>query len=130
MVKRKTFSKSVRNAVWVNNCGEVFSNKCYLHFCVRKITVHDFECGHIISHANGGSDHMSNLLPICTTCNRSMGTKSIYEYNESVQLKGKTPQPIKEGIKKYWKQGKEDSDEEDYIELCEYDGRKGCCRIC
>lgn len=29
--------------------------------------------GHIVSHANGGSSSIANLLPICARCNSAMG---------------------------------------------------------
>jgi 5-methylcytosine-specific restriction endonuclease McrA len=37
-------------------------------------------CGHIISEFNGGELKLDNLMPICNSCNSSMGTKNMNEY--------------------------------------------------
>ena len=42
-----------------------------------------FHCGHIQSEANGGSINIENLLPICRTCNTSMGTAHMDDYVKS-----------------------------------------------
>ena len=42
--------------------------------------VTNFEAGHIISHAKGGEDNIDNLLPICSLCNKSMGTENLIDY--------------------------------------------------
>ena len=68
--KRKPFPHAVKVAVWTKHCGEVYNHKCMIHFCPRMMTAHDFECGHIIAHANGGSDCLSNLVPICKTSSK------------------------------------------------------------
>jgi len=41
-----------------------------------------FHCGHIVSHANGGSMHIDNLRPICASCNLSMGTQNMNEFRQ------------------------------------------------
>ena len=99
--KRKTFPKQVKFAVWENNCGKVYSHKCHIHYCSIIMTVKDFECGHIVAHAKGGRDTLSNLLPICNKCNKSMGTMSIPEYNGKLDIAGNTPAPIKQQINDY-----------------------------
>jgi 5-methylcytosine-specific restriction endonuclease McrA len=40
----------------------------------------DFEVGHILAVSNGGNDEISNLRPICSVCNKSMGSKNMREY--------------------------------------------------
>ncbi len=45
------------------------------HFCKKHvIQVTNFECGHIISRYNGGPYEENNLYPICSVCNKSIGT--------------------------------------------------------
>jgi hypothetical protein len=39
-----------------------------------------FETGHIVSFKNGGSDELTNLRPVCSTCNKSMGIMNMDEY--------------------------------------------------
>jgi len=34
-----------------------------------------FHTGHIVAVADGGSNHIDNLEPICSSCNYSMGTQ-------------------------------------------------------
>jgi 5-methylcytosine-specific restriction endonuclease McrA len=69
-----------RSIVWKNTFGmEIGEAKC---FCCRDtlITQLDFQAGHIISEKKGGSIHAENLRPICSDCNKSMGTKSMYDF--------------------------------------------------
>jgi hypothetical protein len=58
---------------------DVLKHKC---LCCRTlwITRDDFHVGHIISRADGGSDDITNLRPICKTCNLGMKTKNMKEY--------------------------------------------------
>jgi len=77
--KRKTINKDLREKVWLRYMKNKTEGKCY---CCRIKPIHftDFEVGHNISKANGGSDNILNLRPICRSCNRGMGTKSIEWY--------------------------------------------------
>ena len=53
--------------------------KCY---CCKTSLINplNFAIGHIISKHCGGSNDLSNLRPICTTCNSSMGTKNMKDF--------------------------------------------------
>ena len=101
---RKSFPKQVRFAVWESHCGRVYSHKCFVHYCSNIMKVSDFEVGHIVAHAKGGSDSLTNLLPICNKCNKGMGTKSIPEFNDIIPKEGSTPVPVKEQINEYLEQ--------------------------
>jgi 5-methylcytosine-specific restriction endonuclease McrA len=46
------------------------------------VDAHNFEAGHIISFRNGGTDEISNLIPICSMCNKSMGVMNFDKYKE------------------------------------------------
>lgn len=90
---KKKIPQSQRVAVWLKHCGEVYNHKCHVRFCEKTINAHDFHVGHIVAEANGGENCLSNYLPICATCNLSMGTKSIYEYEDEVKA---TPQCVRD----------------------------------
>ena len=77
--KRITIPKSVKDQLWDN----IFTSKagegiCYV--CSKTINSKKFDCGHIIAVSNGGSNDISNLKPICSSCNKSIGTKNMEEF--------------------------------------------------
>lgn len=78
--KRKTIPRSVKNELW-NKHFDNINGKCLC--CGKVISVFDFEAGHVIAHAENGSDDISNLRPICSTCNRSMGTQNMDEFKQT-----------------------------------------------
>jgi len=73
--------KPIRWEVWRTYIGRYYDGKCFV--CDRNIDVEMWECGHVISHADGGTATTSNLRPICSVCNRSMGTRNMFEYMET-----------------------------------------------
>lgn len=84
---RKTIPQRLRKEVWNTFIGEEIGRaKC---LCCRStdITPFEFECGHKKSVARGGSDDLSNLRPICRSCNRSMGTDDFDAFSEMIQKK-------------------------------------------
>jgi len=85
--KKKNISKSLSDAVWVKYMGQD-SARAYCLICNNNIISrfsgnNKFHCGHIESEANGGDIGINNLLPICGTCNSSMGTTHMDEYVKS-----------------------------------------------
>ena len=79
--KRKYIPKCLKILVWNKNIGkEKGIGKCYV--CESEIDSKDFECGHIISVKDGGENILDNLLPICSSCNKSMGTKNLHEFKK------------------------------------------------
>lgn len=77
--KRKAIKKPVREALWAQYHGNSIKGTCYV--CQNNgINCYNFEVGHVIAVANGGTDHISNLRPICKVCNCSMGTQNLEEY--------------------------------------------------
>ena len=77
---KKPIPKALRDHVWREYCGRNFDSHCYC--CHKKISVQDWECGHIIAEANGGKTIIENLRPICSTCNKSMGTTDMDEFKK------------------------------------------------
>lgn len=85
--KKRNISKSLSDAVWVKYMGQDRA-RAYCLICNNNIISrfsgnNKFHCGHIQSEANGGSINIENLLPICSTCNTSMGTTHMDDYVKS-----------------------------------------------
>lgn len=76
--KRKSLPARLRHEVWRRYFGVLNVGECCC--CHTQITMEHFQCGHIISVANGGADIIGNLRPVCCVCNHSMGTKDLDEY--------------------------------------------------
>lgn len=77
--KKKSVPKAIRHNVWRCHFGEEQAvGRCFV--CTKKITQMRFECGHVVSDANGGKCTESNLRPVCGECNRSMGKKDMDVY--------------------------------------------------
>lgn len=77
----QSLPKTVRNTVWKIYNNNLIEGLCYC--CnIEVITIGNFECGHIISRYDGGSDNIYNLRPICSLCNKSMGTMNMDKFME------------------------------------------------
>lgn len=78
---RKSIPKSLKILVWDKNIGkEKGIGECDV--CKSDIDSKNFECGHIISVKDGGETNIENLLPICSSCNKSMGTQNLHDFKE------------------------------------------------
>jgi hypothetical protein len=42
--------------------------------------VHNFEAGHVVSDNHGGAPELHNLRVICPPCNKSCGTKNLFDF--------------------------------------------------
>jgi len=76
----KKVSKKVKTDVWNTFIGEGIANhKC---LCCKMTTIDkaSFDCGHVVSRAEGGGPEIHNLRPICSGCNNGMGTMNMIEY--------------------------------------------------
>ena len=81
--KKKPISILMKRRVWATHVGEdIGKTKC---MCCKMsdITQMSFHCGHVVSEHNGGLLSLDNLLPICQSCNSSMGTRDLREYKET-----------------------------------------------
>ena len=78
--KRIPIAPKLRKEVWVNTFGDVKEAKCR---CGEVITLKSSQIGHIKPVAREGTNDPSNLLPICSKCNKSMGVRNLNEYFES-----------------------------------------------
>ena len=71
---KKSIPRALREQVWLLYCGERnFKHKCLVTWCENLITPFSFEVGHNIPESKGGTIDISNLRPICSKCNKSMG---------------------------------------------------------
>lgn len=78
--KRKNIPKAVKESVWKKYISETaLEGKCFIG-CGNDIQINNFEIGHVVAFANGGKDTIDNLRPICSLCNKSMGTTNINEF--------------------------------------------------
>lgn len=82
--KKILIPKSVRNDVWKLNNGENFNGVCYC--CNNTIKIDNWECCHIISEKNGGDMNLSNLKPVCSSCNKSIGIMNMDEFKNKYYL--------------------------------------------
>jgi hypothetical protein len=77
---KKHISKTLKNKVWDLYIGrETGISKC---FCCdhTEINSKHFECGHMIAESNNGKTDITNLRPICSLCNKSMGKKNMFNF--------------------------------------------------
>jgi len=73
--------KKLKNMIWDKYVGkEKGVGLCYC--CREEIDSKNFEAGHIIPEAKGGETNIDNLRPICSCCNKSMGTQNMDEFKE------------------------------------------------
>ena len=80
--KRSAIPKALKNEVWDNSIGrEKGVGNCYC--CNKEIDSKHFECGHIIAVSNGGTNTLLNLKPVCSLCNKSMGSKNMEEFKQN-----------------------------------------------
>jgi len=82
-MSRKAIPKPIRNAVWDLYIGkEKGIGQCFI--CGNEINSKSFECGHITSVSNKGDNNIDNLRPICSDCNKSMGTMDLLKFKEYI----------------------------------------------
>lgn len=94
---RKNIPKPLKNKVWDTYIGaKNGQGKCYC--CQSILDSKNFECGHVVAVKMGGKDVLTNLRPICSCCNKSMGTRNLEEFKNIY-----FPPPKKEA-KQYIKQ--------------------------
>lgn len=98
--RKRPIPKALREQVWLTQMGRVFEAKCKVSWCSNKITVFDFQCGHNIPESKGGKTTLSNLIPICSRCNISMGDGyTITEWNK--KFAGQ-PTPKQSWFGRFW----------------------------
>lgn len=80
---KKKIPPLLRFQIWQKYVGNKLETLC---FCCndKKITpftsYKSFQAGHIVSESKGGTMDIGNLLPICSSCNKKMGTTHWDDY--------------------------------------------------
>ena len=85
--KRISIPKELQEKIWQNEFEAHTSGKCPIFSCqniLSKNISNSWQCGHIISHNNGGSTTINNLRPLCTPCNRSMSDTDWDDYENEL----------------------------------------------
>lgn len=82
---RKSIPRTVRHLLWKLHFGESPRGVC---LCCQLHTIEytTFHAGHVVSHRNGGSDALQNLLPLCAPCNLGMGSMNLDEFQSKYGL--------------------------------------------
>jgi hypothetical protein len=78
--KKKPIPKAVRKIIWDTYVGpDIIKHRC---LCCKRAMIDNmsFDCGHVVSEKDGGTQEITNLRPICPACNNSMGSQNMIEY--------------------------------------------------
>ena len=78
----RIISEDLRKQVWEKRNGDKINGVCFC--CEKGVSFAKFECGHIVSWANGGKTVLENLEPVCKNCNVKMGKKHLLEYKKGL----------------------------------------------
>lgn len=78
---------ALRNLIWCTYIGEEQRKGLCLCCNTEQITTYNHECGHIVAQVNGGESSLENLRPICSSCNKSMGTKNMDDFIKLLGIK-------------------------------------------
>jgi hypothetical protein len=73
--QKTSIPKALREQVWIYYAGRVFESRCLVPWCRNTMNVFDFHVGHDQPESKGGATQLSNLRPICSRCNLSMGSQ-------------------------------------------------------
>ena len=80
---KKSIPKKIKSIVWNTYIGKEYGiHKC-LCCNLQDIEQMNFHCGHIIAAAAGGMTCLSNLRPLCGSCNKAMGEQNFYDYTSA-----------------------------------------------
>lgn len=85
--KKEKIPSTLRALVWNTYIGEGEGRgSCYA--CEKeKLNPFEFECGHIIAESKGGETNLDNLRPVCTKCNRSIGSQNMDDFKKKYIMK-------------------------------------------
>ncbi len=73
--RKKAIPQALKWQTWIRYAGENFKAKCATPWCRNIMNVTNFQAGHRQAEAVGGPTTLENLIPICASCNQSMGTE-------------------------------------------------------
>lgn len=78
-ILRPKITAALRLAVYEKHAHDF---RVHCAHCKKAMNAAEFECGHIVSVARGGTTTLNNLVPVCGVCNRSVGSGNIQEFNK------------------------------------------------
>jgi hypothetical protein len=81
-IKKKAIPKVMKDLCWSKYVGDNVGKTPCMCCETNEIKMNDFQCGHVIAEANGGTITVDNLRPICKACNISMGTENLNEFKK------------------------------------------------
>ena len=91
--RKQHIPKKLKNMIWDKYIGkEKGVGLCYC--CNEEIDSKNFEAGHIIPETKGGPTNIDNLRPICSCCNKSMGTQNMDEFKEKYMSQRNIPMSL------------------------------------
>ena len=81
---KKHIPHALQTQVWREFIG--LEKGMGLCFCCETHMIYQrsFECGHVVAESRGGKTDVANLRPICSSCNKSMQTKNLFEFKQSL----------------------------------------------
>jgi len=84
--KKKSIPLVLKRKLWDKYFGE--QNGIAQCPCCKmsQISTFSFHCGHIVSEKCGGLLVLDNLIPLCQSCNSSMGMKSYTEFCKEIGI--------------------------------------------
>lgn len=85
---RKTLPPQLKQAIWEKYIGPTIHGYCFVCERAEISFGTNVEYGHVLAVANGGNDSVENLRPVCSSCNKSMGTRNMMEYKASLAQSG------------------------------------------
>ena len=78
--KKASIPKKVKTDIWNTYIGaDINKHRC---LCCKKTLISntDFDVGHVVSEACGGTLEIGNLRPICAACNHALGARNMVEF--------------------------------------------------
>ena len=91
----KQIPQSVRQEVWNTYIRDhIGKTKCLV--CEQTdISPFQFHCGHVIAKSKNGTCDVSNLRPLCSVCNQSMGSQNMIIFAKKFHPKSRVHQTFK-----------------------------------
>lgn len=88
-------NSKMKGILWKEHFGESFKGKCYTCQEVIKYDI-GWHMGHYLAKANGGDYTLENLVPMCSACNQSCGTRHAEVWRQMIrQFRAKKSTPSK-----------------------------------
>ena len=84
--KKDQIPKKVKEEVWNKYIGDDIPKHLCLCCKLNRIKMVDFQVGHVLSEKDGGTLAISNLRPICASCNHSMGSENMLDYAKKYEF--------------------------------------------